>query len=68
MRISRRPSKREQQTLELFAGRNELTSAEIAEILGVSRQQAQNLLAGLVRKGLVKKIGRTKKSYYRIED
>ena len=68
MRVEQRPSKREQQVLGLFAGRGELTSAEIAEILGVSRQQAQNLLAALVRKGLIKKIGRTKKSYYRIEN
>ena len=68
MRVPQRPSKRERQALELFAGRSELTSAEAAEILGVSRQQAQNLLAGLVRKGLIKKIGRTKKTYYHIED
>jgi Fic family protein len=61
-----RPTGRERQALELFAEREEITSAEAAEMLGVSRQQAQNLLAGLVKKGLVKKFGRTKKSYYRI--
>ncbi|MCL1876314.1 MAG: Fic family protein [Synergistaceae bacterium] len=66
MRVSQRPSKREQQVLELLVGRGELTSMEVAQILGVSRQQAQNLLSGLVRKSLIKKIGKTKNSYYRV--
>jgi len=66
MRVDERPSERQRQVLEIFASNSELTSAEVASALGVSRQQAQNLLAGLVQKGLVKKIGRTKKSYYQI--
>ena len=66
MRIDERPSNRERQVLEIFASTSELTSAEVAAILGVSRQQAHNLLSGLVQKGLIKKIGQTKKSYYQI--
>ena len=64
MRVDERPTNREQQVLEIFASKSELTSAEVAAAFEISRQQAQNLLAGLVQKGLAKKIGRTKKSYY----
>ena len=65
-RINERPTKREQQVLAMFADRPELTSGEVAHNFGISRQSAQNLLAGLVRKSLITKNGRTKKTYYQI--
>ena len=67
MQIDQRPSKREQDVLALFAMNGEWTSGEVALSLGVSRQQAHRHLSALVEKGLLQKIGGTKKSYYRIE-
>jgi Fic family protein len=66
LNISLRPSPRENDILALFSGERQITSHQVAEHLGVSRQQAYNLLSGLVKKGLVEKFGRTKKSYYQL--
>lgn len=66
LRIDQRPTPREKEVLALFGGRVDLTSRDVVQTLGVSRQQAQNLLSGLVEKGLVKKFGSTKSSYYRL--
>jgi Fic family protein len=62
--ISRRPTPKEQNVLELLQQRQEVTSTDIAEQLGVTRQQSHNLLRGLVEKGLVGRKGTTKSSYY----
>jgi Fic family protein len=66
LNVSERPSQREQDALKLFATGMDVTSADVAKALGVSRQQAQNLLSGLVGKGLIEKFGSTKSSYYRV--
>lgn len=66
LNVSERPTAREQDVLKLFATSTDLTTADVAKALGVSRQQAQSLLAGLVEKGLVEKFGSTKSSYYRV--
>lgn len=63
--VSERPTAREQDVLKLFVGNGDITSVDVVKALGVSRQQAQNLLSGLVKKGLVEKFGSTKSSYYR---
>ncbi|MDR1183282.1 MAG: Fic family protein [Coriobacteriales bacterium] len=65
LKASNRPTNREKEVLALFAApESEITTADVAEALGVSRQQAQNLLSALIGKGLVKKYGSTKSSYY----
>jgi Fic family protein len=59
-----RLSKREQEVLKIVSDRNEISSMDLAKILGVSRQQAHRFLGALVDKGLLEKIGGTKGSYY----
>ncbi len=66
LNVDQRPTPRESTVLSLFGGHNELTSNEVVKTLDISRQQAQNLLSGLVNKGLVKKFGSTKNSFYRL--
>jgi Fic family protein len=66
LRINQRPSQREQELLKIIPDTGEITSSEAASALGVSRQQAYNLLSALVQKGLLKKLGGTKNSYYRL--
>lgn len=62
-----RPTNKEREVLELFQSRKEMNSADIAEHFQVSRQQAFNLLNGLVEKGFLEKVGSTKGSYYRFK-
>ncbi len=61
-----RPTPKEKMVLDLMLRQPEITSSEIAQALKVSRQQAHNLLRGLVEKGLLERIGSTKSSYYKI--
>ena len=65
LNVSERPTTREQDVLRLFAGNGDVTSTDVVKALAISRQQAQNLLSGLVEKGLITKFGITKSSYYR---
>ena len=67
LKVERRPTNKEKQVLAVLQRQPEVTSQEIAEYLGVSRQQGHNLLSSLVEKGLVQKIGGTKGSYYRLK-
>ena len=62
--IKTRPTPREEEVLKLFGLNQELTSSQVVHELRVSRQQAHNLLKGLVEKGLLTKMGSTKSSYY----
>jgi Fic family protein len=62
--VPHRPSTREREVLRFFEESRQLTTAEIALRLEVSRQQAHNLLYGLADKGLIVKRGTTKGSYY----
>lgn len=59
-----RPSAREQEALELAQRYKEINSADLAKELGVSRQQAFNLLKSLTEKGFIEKKGSTKSSFY----
>lgn len=62
--VADRPTKKEGGVLELMKAQPEMTSTELAQRLGVSRQQAHNLLSSLVKKGLIERKGTTKSSYY----
>lgn len=59
-----RPSAREQEALALIQRYKEINSADLAKELGVSRQQAFNLLKSLTEKGFIEKKGSTKSSFY----
>lgn len=68
LKVSNRPTSREQEVMALFiTDDTEIITADVVDALGVSRQQAQNLLAGLVEKGLIAKYGSTKNSYYKLK-
>jgi Fic family protein len=62
--MEERPTKKESEVLNLMQEQPEITSSEVAVHLGVSRQQAHNLLSSLVKKGLIERKGTTKSSYY----
>lgn len=59
-----RPSPREGQALEIARRYKEITSADLARELKISRQQAFNLLKSLSEKGFLDKKGTTKDSFY----
>ena len=65
--VKDRPSKKENQVLDLFQEQPEMTSTELARKLKVSRQQAHNLLSALVNKGFLERQGTTKSSYYSLK-
>jgi len=62
--LSKQPTPREKDALELFQSHQEVSSAMVGTRLHVSRQQAHKLLQVLEKRGFVKKIGSTKASYY----
>jgi len=64
LRVENRPTPKEKEAIEVIKKRQEVTAPQLAQILGVSRQQAHNLLSGLIKKGLIDKKGKTKSSYY----
>lgn len=59
-----RPTNRERDVLELIKKYKEITSSDVSKVLNISRQQAFNLLDGLVSKGYLEKQGSTKNSFY----
>jgi Fic family protein len=58
---------KEHEVMEIIYERKEVTSGDISKALKVTRQQAHNLLKGLVEKGFLNKKGITKRSYYYIK-
>lgn len=62
--VEARPTAREKEVLKLFEEMKEMTSADIAKNLNVSRQQAHNLLSSLVEKGFLGAKGMTKSRFY----
>jgi len=66
LKISERPTKREQDVIIILQQYKEATSSDVARELGISRQQAHNLLRGLVSKDIVQKKGSTKSSFYKL--
>lgn len=64
IKVSQRPTKRENDALNLLQQFREMTSTDIAQKLNISRQQAHNLLTSLINKGYIAKEGETKATYY----
>jgi Fic family protein len=62
--IKRRPTPKEALVWEYLKSHPQVRTQELVTELGVTRQQAHNLLSSLVKKGLVDKKGSTKSSYY----
>lgn len=62
--VAARPTVKEKAALQLFEETKEMTSADLAKRLKISRQQAHNLLSGLVEKDFIVKKGKTKSAYY----
>ncbi len=59
-----RPTPKEQKALTIIQQYKEVNSADLVRELGVSRQQAFNLLKSLTEKGFIEKKGSTKNSFY----
>ncbi len=57
---------REEEVIQIILEKKAIKSQDVVETFGVTRQQAHALLSSLVRKGVVKKYGQTKSSYYRL--
>ena len=57
---------REEDVLEVVINKKAIKTPDIEDALDVTRQQAHALLASLVKKGLLRKFGTTKTSYYRL--
>lgn len=59
---------REEDVIQILIDKKAVKTKDIVENLEVSRQQAHSLLASLVEKGILKKFGKTKTSYYKLLD
>jgi Fic family protein len=57
---------REEDVLQIVIEKKAVKTSDICDILEVTRQQAHALLSSLVKKGLLKKYGKTKTSYYKL--
>lgn len=59
---------REEDVIRIILEKKAVRTSDISEVLLVTRQQAHALLASLVKKGILKKFGKTKTSYYRLNE
>lgn len=57
-------SKHEMKILDFMQSMNNITSADIEKIFTISRRTAQRYLAGLIKKGLIKRHGNKKSAKY----
>jgi len=57
---------REEDVLNVVIDKKAVKTSDIQDALSVTRQQAHSLLFSLVKKGLLKKYGSTKTSYYKL--
>lgn len=57
-----------EQLKEIAVANGRISTAEMAKVLGVSRQYAHRLLKQLVHKGIVQRVGQTRGSYYIFSD
>jgi Fic family protein len=57
---------REEDVLNIVIDKKAVKTSDVLDLLSVSRQQAHSLLSSLVKKGLLKKYGSTKTSYYKL--
>jgi Fic family protein len=60
-------SAREEEVLNIVIDKKAVKTSDVLSLLSVSRQQAHALLSSLVKKGLLKKYGSTKTSYYKLQ-
>lgn len=58
---------REEDVIQIVLDKKAVKTSDVVEALGVTRQQAHALLASLVKKGVLRKFGKTKTSYYRLK-
>lgn len=58
---------REEDVIRIVIDKKAIKTSDVVETLAVTRQQAHALLASLVKKGILKKFGITKMSYYKLE-
>jgi len=59
-------SSREEEVLQIIIDKKAIKSSDLEDAFAVSRQQAHQLLASLVKKGLLEKHGSTKSSFYKL--
>lgn len=57
-------SKKEEEVIQLMLERQVLKAQDLVRGFGITRQRAGYLLNSLVKKGIIKKQGKTKSSYY----
>jgi len=62
--IDLRPTNREKEVLNYLVEHRQVTTSDISDKFGVTRQQAHRLLSSLVEKGFIEKVGETKGSFY----
>lgn len=62
-----KPTPKEREVLQIIEVDKQITSQDLVKKFSISRQQAHNLLSGLMDKGLIDKKGSTKGSYYFIK-
>lgn len=67
LNIEEQPTPKEKEVLKIIEEYKQITSQDVVKKLDISRQQAHNLLSGLMDKGLIDKKGSTKSSYYFIK-
>lgn len=59
---------REEDVLQIVVDLKRIKTQDVVKALEVSRQQSQQLLHNLVEKGILKKTGKTKSSYYELKE
>lgn len=57
---------REEDVIQIILDKKAVKTHDVVETIGVTRQQAHALISSLVKKGILKKFGKTKTSYYRL--
>jgi len=57
-------NERQREGLKIIFERGKITNTDYAKMFKISRNTATNDLSGLIRKGLIKRVGRGRGSYY----
>lgn len=57
---------REEDVIQIVLAKKAIKTTDVVGTLKITRQQAHALLASLVKKGILKKFGKTKTSYYKL--
>lgn len=59
-------SQKEEEVIQLLLEKKVLKTQDLVELFGITRQRAGYLLNSLVKKGIIRKQGKTKSSYYEL--